>query len=575
MNTPVEIRDLGVIGDRRTAALVGRRGEIVWYCPGRFDAPSLFAGLLDPERGGTWSLTSSAFQPRSRAYKGDSAVLETCLSHQGSAWTVTDWMPMGDECPQGICRMLTPSPANVTATLMPAPDYASRSANIELDSGRACIDGRIWLYASSEPRIERGMVVVDIPAGAHGWLALLGHEYERVSIEDLRRWQASTLREWRDIAGRITYHGPYEEQVAASLRALRLMTHAPTGGIVAAATTSLPEIEGGDRNYDYRYVWMRDTGMIVSALVRAGSTGSDERRFLEFLCDAAHRSDAPTLLPPFLSIDATPAPDRRDLELSGFRNSRPVRVGNGASAQLQLDGLSNVLFAAKLIYGGHDTREHWDTVSGIADFLAEHWREPDYGIWEEHERRQYTTGKVTASCGLRYIAEFCDDAERASRWCAAADEIDCYVREHCMTREGAYSAFAGTDAVDVSAALFPAWGYVDADCPAMQATLHVLERDYCRGHLYWRHLEELGPFEEGAFLAGTLWVAQYWILRRDPDRGRAILDAALAYANDLGFFAEEADPASGRMLGNFPQTFVHASLVGAAIDLRNSECGST
>jgi GH15 family glucan-1,4-alpha-glucosidase len=575
MNVPVEIRDLGVIGDRRTAALVDRRGGIVWYCPGRFDAPSLLAALLDRERGGAWSLTSPAFEPHSRAYKGDSAVLETRLSHQGAESTVTDWMPMGEDCPQGICRVLSPSAADVTATLVPAPNYGSRTAAIELDAGRACIDGRIWLYASSEPRIERGAVVVDIPAGEHGWLALLDRECGQLSIEDLRRWQASTLREWRDIAHRITYHGPLEGQVAASLRALRLMTHAPTGGIVAAATTSLPEIEGGNRNYDYRYVWMRDTGMIVSALVRAGSTGPDERRFLEFLCKAAQRSNVPILLPPFLSIDTAPAPDRRAIELSGFRDSRPVYVGNGANTQLQLDGLSNVLFAAKLIYGRHDTREHWDTVVRIADFLAEHWREPDYGIWEEHERRQYTTGKVTASCGLRYIAKFCDDADRARRWCEAADGIDRYVRENCMTREGAYAAFAGTDAVDVSAALFAAWGYVDADCPAMQATMRVLERDYCRDNLYWRHLEELGPFKEGAFVAGTLWVAQYWILRGDLDRGRAILDAALAYANDLGFFAEEADPASGRMLGNFPQTFVHASMVGAAIDLRDAERGST
>jgi GH15 family glucan-1,4-alpha-glucosidase len=565
----MEIRDLGLIGDRRTAALVTSCGEVVWYCPGRFDAPSLFGRLLDDEAG-VWMLGDGGDAPVQRAYKGDSAVLDTQMRGAAGAWSVTDFMPLGEDCPRGLCRVVTPPAQGITARLRPAPGYGAHRASLQRAGDAVCIDNCHWLYASVPPHIDGDEVRIEFEAGCTGWMALLDREQARVTLDDVRRWEAATLREWRAIASRITYRGPYEAQVAASLRALRLLTHVPSGGIVAAATTSLPEIPGGRRNYDYRYVWLRDAAMIVSALVRAGSSGPDERAFLSFLCDSAHRLDCDTVLPPFLTLGQNPAPGERDVDLAGHADSRPVRIGNDARDQLQLDGLANVLLAAKLIYSRHDTREHWDTVARIADFLAAHWREPDYGIWEEHAPRQYTTGKVTVSCALRYLAEFSRDEAQRSRWCEASDAIDAFVHERCMTPGGAYAAFEGADAVDVSAALYPAWGYVDADCPAMCATMRALEQRYCRDDLYWRHLEELGPFEEGAFLAGTLWVAQYWILRGDLARGRRILDAALRYANDLGLFAEEADPDSGRMLGNLPQTFVHASLVGAAVDLRDA-----
>jgi GH15 family glucan-1,4-alpha-glucosidase len=226
--------------------------------------------------------------------------------------------------------------------------------------------------------------------------------------------------------------------------------------------------------------------------------------------------------------------------------------------------------AAKLIYARHDTRDHWDTVRAVADFVAEHWREPDYGIWEEHRRQQYTASKVIMSCGLRYIADFADTEAQARRWRGIAAEIAEYVARHCLNSEGAYAAVAGGEAVDVSAALFPIWGFVEADAPEVLATIRALERDHSVDHLYWRHLEELAPRTEGAFLAGTIWMGQYWIMRGDLERARTVLDAALAYANDLGFFAEEADPGSLRMLGNFPQTFVHAAFIGAAVDYRNA-----
>lgn len=565
-----QIRDLALIGDRRTAAVVSTLGEILWYAPQRFDRPSLLGALLDPERGGAWTIAAPDLRCERRAYREDSGVLDTHLRAPGGVVRVTDFMPMGRGTPRGICRLISASGDPVVSTLTPAPQYAGRAPSMARDGEAVCVDGTHWIHASTALELSGGSVSVHVPAHEDGWMILLDGQCGAPTTGDVHRWCDATLGAWEEIASHVTYRGPYEREVAASLRALRLLTHEPTGGIVAAATTSLPEVLGGERNYDYRYVWMRDAGMIVSALVRAGSDGADERRFLGFICGARGAGESAPLLPPFLTLDLQPAPRETYLSLAGFADSRPVRVGNNATGQFQLDGFGNVLLAAKLIYGRHDTRDHWETVAAVADFVAAHWREADNGLWEEHQPRQYTSSKVIASCGLRYIAACSHDAAQVKRWIAASQDIDRYVARHCLTSDGAYAAFVGSEAVDVSAVLFPIWGYTAADAPEMLATVAALERTSMEQDLYWRHLEEEGTRREGAFLAGTIWVAQYWIMRGDLHRARATLDAALAYANDVGLFAEEGDPRTRRMLGNMPQTFVHAAFIGAVVDYREA-----
>jgi GH15 family glucan-1,4-alpha-glucosidase len=569
------IRDLAIIGDRRTLALVSRQGAIVWYCPGRFDSPAFFSGLLDAEKGGGWILEMPAASFKRRDYLEDSAVLETVFaSSPGEKWKVTDWMPCGDGTPEGICRLFSEAPSPVTVSIHAAPNYAQDEVDLQRQDGALLVNGSQWLYASHPLRIEGKTIQLALPAGEQGWMALLNRPVEQPDQAMLAGWLDATLCHWREISARITYRGPYEDSVAQSLRALRLLTYEPNGGVIAAGTASLPESLGGSRNYDYRYLWLRDTGMIISALVRAsserqGGQGEDERKFLEFVC-ASMRQGADKPLPPFVALDHKAAPDEIRLALAGFRGSSPVRIGNGANRQWQLDGFGNVLLAAKLIYNTFDIREHWDTVEQIADYVADHWQEADYGIWEEHTPAQYTTGKVAAACGLHYIADLAPSAEKARRWRSAVQDIRHYVANHCINSEGAYAAIAGGEAVDVSAILFPIWAYTEADSPEMLATVKVLERDYAKDHLYWRHLEETDYAQEGAFLAGTIWMAQYWIMRNDLEKTRRILDAALAYTSDLGFFAEEADPQTGDMLGNFPQTFVHAAFIGAVVDYRNA-----
>lgn len=565
-----DIRDLAVIGDRRTAAIVTRDGAIVWYCPQRFDYPSLFAALLDVRKGGGWTIDLPAGCNGSRRYIEESGILETRIETTGGDFRITDWMPVGEGVPAGICRLFSAAPVPLSVIASPAPDYGRSAAALRRHAHAVGINDRHWLYCSHPLSIEAGEIRLDLPAGEAGWAVLTDVPIPQPSDADLQEWLRISLDHWRGLASDIRYSGPFEREVSQSLRALRLLTFAQHGGVIAAATTSLPEVPRGDRNYDYRYVWMRDTGMIVSALVRAGSRGADARKFLEFVCGSRQSEPGKPMLPPFLSLDYQPAPDEVHLGFAGYQDSRPVRIGNNANRQLQLDGFANVLLAAKLIYAQYGTREHWTTVSQIADYLADHWQEPDNGIWEEHCVRQYTTGKVITSCGLRYIADHAETEAQAQRWRRAASDIEEYVARCCITSEGAYAVFAGSNAVDISAALFPVWGYTGADTPEMLATMRVLERDYSQGQLYWRHLEEAEPGREGAFLAGTIWAAQYWVMRKDLPRARSILETALAYANDLGLFAEEADPATGNMLGNFPQTFVHAAFIGAVHDYKQA-----
>lgn len=556
-----EIRDLAIIGDRRTAALITTAGSIVWYCPGQFDHPSLFAALLDP-RGGAWTIDALNLKFQHRRYLDNSGILETTFQSSTGVLQVTDWMSIGKNMPRGICRQFSITPEPVTVTLQAAPDYARRSPILRAQHHAVQIDQH-YFYASHPLKIHENQVQFSIPMGEAGWAALVDEPLETIQVE---AWLQSTLSDWEQSTSHAVYRGPYECEVAASLRALRLLTFEATGGIIAAPTIALPEVIGGKRNYDYRYVWLRDAGMIVSALIRAGNDGIVVQRFLDFIC----QGDRPDSFPlyPFSSVRGQPISQQQTLTLSGYRDSQPVTIGNSAGHQLQIDAYGNVLLAATLIYRRFETRAHWALLEQIADFLADHWHEPDHGLWEEERQCQYTTSKVIAACGLEHIAEFAQTAVQAQHWRSAAQAIRAFVAKECLTSGGAYAVMPGSEAVDVSAALFPVWGYTEADAPEMLATIKALEQHYAVGKLYRRHLEEFDSQQEGAFLAGTLWLAAYWVMRRELQRVYEILDAVLEYANDLGLFSEEADPQTGQMLGNFPQTFVHAAFMGVVIRLK-------
>ncbi|HEX6982458.1 MAG TPA: glycoside hydrolase family 15 protein [Balneolaceae bacterium] len=566
------LSDLALIGDRRTCALLDKQGNIVWYCPKRFDNPSLFAHLLDPGKGGAWKLEAEGLEFEERTYLEDSALLQTHLTSEEGSLLLEDWMPL-DTRFYGICRKLSQSPVSYTMRINPRPDYARQSPVLENKGEKhVTLEFDFHLYASHQLKVEQESISCRVPAGEEAWLILAEKALDNPE-EILEEVRERTLKNWREIAGHITYKGPYEDEVRKSLRLLRMLTYAQNGSVIAAATSSLPQIIGGKRNHDYRYVWLRDSAMIVSALTRAGSDGKEERKFLSFICSAMHRIPEPVV--PLLTLEGQPAGKEQTLDnFRGYKDSRPAHYGNKTHDQLQLGANSNVLIAAKVIYNYFSTREHWDTVKRLANFLVEHWNEPDHGIWEEIPKNHYTSSKVVASTSLEYIAEHSEDKAEKKRWQEAALQIRQYVDENCRTSEGAYAYYAGSEDVDVSAILFPIWGYTDADSEAMLATVKVLEREYCQNHLYHRYREEYDSREEGAFLAATLWMAQYWVMRRNWEKVKEILKAALRFMNDVGIMPEQGDPKTGEWLGNLPQTFVHASLIGTIIDYKHARYGT-
>ncbi|MFD2515807.1 glycoside hydrolase family 15 protein [Pontibacter locisalis] len=562
----INIQDLAMIGDRRTCALLDKSGNIVWYCPKRFDSPSYFAALLDAEAGGSWSLEVEGIELEKRNYLEDSAVLQTYLTHKSGSLLLEDWMPL-DASFYGICRELSASPVSYTTRIAYRPNYNRRKPELEvLGERHVSLEFDFHVHASHPMEIVDDIIICHVPAGEKAWF-ILAEKYLDRPLELMEEARELTLKNWRKVSQRITYKGPYEEQVRNSLRLLRLLTYAQNGGIIAAATTSLPEVPGGERNYDYRYVWLRDAAMIVSALARAGSDGEEERKFLSFMCSAMHRIPKPVV--PMLTLDEQPAGTQQELDFKGYKNSKPVQYGNGASNQLQLDANSNVIIAAKVIYNRYDTREHWDTVEQMAEFLVDNWEKPDHGIWEETQKHQYTSSKVVASISLHYISEHSQDEAQKKRWQDTSKEIRKYIDENCITSDGAYAVYAGSEDVDVTAALFPVWGFIEADTPQMLKTIERLEKEYCQQNLYRRHLVDYDSRKEGAFLAGTCWVAQYWVMRQDKEKFEQIIGAVLNFMNDAGIMPEEGDPETGEWLGNVPQAFVHASLIGAIIDYKN------
>ncbi|MBW3545746.1 MAG: glycoside hydrolase family 15 protein, partial [Bacteroidetes bacterium] len=423
------LHELALIGDRRSCALLDKQGNIVWYCPKRFDNPSLLAHLLDPEKGGAWELEIKGLDFEKRAYLEESGLLQTYFAGEKGKLLLEDWMPLNARF-YGICRKLSPSPVPYTMRINPRPDYARRFPILEQKGERhATLEFDFHLYASHPLLVERDSISCQVPAGEEAWFILAEKALDKPK-EMLEEVRAKTLENWREVASHITYKGPYEEEVRKSLRQLRMLTYADNGGIIAAATSSLPEVVGGERNYAYRYVWLRDAAMIVSALARAGSDGEEERKFLSFMCSAMHRIQKPVV--PMLTLDMQPAGSEQALSFSGYRNSRPVRYGNGASDQLQLDANSNVLIAAKVIYNRYNTREHWETIQSLANFLVKHWQEVDHGIWEETPKHHYTSSKVIVSISLQYIAEHSEDQKEKKRWLDTSGEIRKWIEENCM-----------------------------------------------------------------------------------------------------------------------------------------------
>lgn len=558
-----------MISDRSTGAVIHKGGDICWYCPGSYDGPSVFAALLDEEKGGGWYLELQNEYRLSRKYLGNSSILESSFQSDNDSFTITDWMPLHCDY-SGICRMFSPSSFPRTNSIIAAPGYGEEELCIEnINECSVAVNMKYYFLFSHPYLISGHKIIFGIPPGEEGWALMTDRLPGENGSEIVRRSLTKTMEEWEKTASPAVYDGPYKTELMDSLRAIRQLTHESSGGIIAALTSSLPEVPGGERNYDYRFVWLRDASMIVSALTRAGIKGEDEKHFLDFICSTRKNIEDYSRTP-FVSVDKKAAISEWYPELAGYMNSRPVRVGNNANKQLQLDAGSNILLAAKLIYGSSGERVHWNIISEIANLLAVNWKSDDHGIWEEDIARQFTSSKVIMAVALEFISEYSDSDKEKKHWKETAAAIRNFIKNECLTISGSYAVFAGSREVDITAALFPEWDFCDAGTPEMRQTIKELEANYCVNDLVYRNLLLFDEKKEGAFLAANFWMAQYWIMRNDKLKSKKYIDAALKYSNDLGLFSEEASPGTDIMLGNFPQSFVHASFIGAAIDYNNA-----
>jgi len=624
------IGDYAPIGDCRTMALVNRQGAIEWWCQPRFDSPSLFAAILDRQRGGSWRLEGADLAPAGRRYLPHSAVLETRVRVGGGVVAVTDFLAVvgqgdGDLGPapfarQKLVRIIRgeEGTAHLRVRCDPRPDYGARRPRLLLsgphgarrrtlattvaEPGRRVLFGSTMPWgpihdagaavdATLSPGDELGLVIDYGPGDRAGESvgAREDGEPERkrgrsFELDELHGWLDETLAFWRDWTAVNEYAGRYREEVERSAITLKLLTYHPTGAIVAAGTTSLPEQIGGARNWDYRFTWLRDASFTLYALHRLGYR-SEADAYMQWVQRAGASHTGPLVL---YRVDGNPPLRERALRsLDGYRSSRPVRVGNAATWQRQLDVYGETLDAAYLdaSAGNRLSDAEWERISGYADLAARRWRLPDESIWEVRGgRRHFTYSKVMCWVALdraRRLAEMLGRAdaehERLDRWQHAADEIRKTVMERGRRADGAFVQSFDSKVIDASALVFPLVGFVHGDSPAAKATLHAVRRELAHGETVLRYKPDRSmdglAGKEGGFLICSFWLADNLALRGEIDEARRLFEELSRHANDVGVFSEEWDPETSEALGNVPQAFTHIAQISTALNLERAARG--
>jgi GH15 family glucan-1,4-alpha-glucosidase len=597
-----DIGDYAVIGDCRSVALVSRTGSIDWLCWPRFDSPSLFGALLDSERGGRFAVQPTGRFDATRRYVGDTNVLETTFRTDRGVLRLTDFMPVDSEqnkrctlwSDHQILRIVECVEGEIEIEVVcdPRPDYARRNPRLR-DRGHLGIyyedGGRAFILRSELPlalsadgtaacarlvlhRGERRCLSAVYTEGEPAFIPPLGQEAER-------RLQAS-LRWWGEWASRCTYDGPYRDAVMRSALCLKLLAYAPSGAVVAAPTTSLPEKLGGVRNWDYRYCWLRDASLTMQSLYDLGYRDEAEA-FLSWLLHTTQMS-LPVLQILYDVYGETRLPERELEHLAGFAGSRPVRIGNDARSQLQLDIYGEVLDAVYefIRRGGRLDRATARMLAGLGETVCRRWQEPDEGIWEiRGGRLPHTYSRAMCWVALdRLLKLHQEDHLRVPvrRYTETRDAIRERIERHGYNErlQSYVSVFDGED-VDASLLLLGRYGYADAASERMKSTCARIHERLGRDGLLYRYLADNDglPAGEGAFGICSFWAVDGKARQGDVDGAAAMFEHVLAYANDVGLFAEEIDPDNGALLGNFPQAFTHVGLIDAALTLTQAQRG--
>ncbi len=584
---PLRIEDYALIGDTQTAALVGNDGSIDWLCLPRFDSEACFAALLGDERHGRWLLAPDApVTGVRRRYRPETLILETELTTAGGLCRVTDCMPPRDHVPDVVrivecLRGEVPIRSDLvlrfgfgsfrpwihqeggTTWAVGGPDAVTLDADVPIAARSESLSSRFLLRAGERARF----VMTWSPS----------HERRRRKI-DPDAAVAETERWWRRWSQGCTYRGPWRDDVLRSLITLKSLTYGPTGGIVAAPTTSLPEQIGGVRNWDYRYCWLRDATFTLYALMQSGYK-REAQAWRDWLLRAVGGD------PQHVQIFYGPAGERRLTELTldhlpGYEGSRPVRIGNAAVDQFQLDVYGEVIDCLFQAQRSDIPREEaaWTLQRGLLDFIEASWRLPDEGIWEVRgPRRDFTHSKVMAWVGvdrtIKMVESFGFEGP-IDRLRALREEIQAEVCARGFDgKRQTFTQHYGSRELDASALLFPMVGFLSADDPRMRGTVAAIERELLHDGLVRRYSDSPDvdglPPGEGAFLPCSFWLADNLALQGRKDEARALYERLLALRNDVGLISEEYDPVAKRLTGNFPQAFTHVALVNSARNLAN------
>jgi len=592
-----DIGDYALIGDGHTAALVSRQGSIDWLCLPHFSAPSVFGALLD-EEGGRFAICPQAPFRAQRRYLDSTNVLRTTFTTSDGVIRLTDMMTIAPA--DGALRPMREvlriiegmeGVVEVDVELDPRPEYGrafprtafranlgwtwswgnellwltSDLKDISASGNGSCMRGTHRIRAGDRRFLSLGYAKADIAVIAPLGPAATG------------RCEA-TIKWWSDWANQSRYEGPYHEAVRRSALTLKMLTHAISGAVVAAPTTSLPETIGGDRNWDYRYCWLRDAALTMRAFTGLGYM-DEARRFLDWLLHTTR------LTWPELQIvyDVYGRPELPEIELAhwrGHRESRPVRIGNAARNQLQLDVYGNVLFAARNYAeaGGELHGAEARLLRGFGRSVCRLWREPDNSMWEiRGQRRQYTFSKIMCWTALDCLIKLRDEGMIALRGADLEGERNAIYSE--IESRGFHAGLAsyvgvfGGELADASLLLAGCLGYRDPSHPRMRSSYDFLHRRLARNGLMFRYeagYDSLTP-KEGAFGICSFWAIDYLARRGDLDAAHRTFGHLLSFANDVGLYAEEIDPADGAALGNFPQAFTHVGLINAAMTLAASD----
>jgi GH15 family glucan-1,4-alpha-glucosidase len=582
---PARIEDYALIGDCHTAALVSRDGSIDWLCFPRFDSPACFAALIGEADNGRWQIRPSvAVRATRRRYRGDTLILETDFECDHGAVTMIDFMP-----PRGsaldVVRIVQGRRGRVPMhmELVIRFDYGSIVPWVHrIEGGISALAGPDTIYCHSEVDLQgQGMSTVADFSVSEGQSVpfLLTWCQTHTSAPKVRDWRESlgeTEKWWTKWAGNCTYHGEWRDAVMRSLLTLKALTYRPTGGIVAAPTTSLPEKLGGVRNWDYRYCWMRDATFALYALI-VGGYHEEAKAWREWLVRAVAGT------PSKLQIMYGVAGERRltELELdwlSGFEKSKPVRIGNGAHRQHQLDVYGEIMDVMQLAWrsGLQPTDDTWRVQRALLDYLEDGWKDPDEGIWEMRgQRRQFTHSKVMAWVAMdravNGVERFGLEGD-VGKWREVRARI---YEEVCRLgfdpHLNSFVQYYGSKDPDASLLMLPTVGFMEAGDPRMRGTVALIERELLEEGFIRRYpakpdIDGL-PAGEGAFLLCTFWYADVLALQERRAQAREILEGLLDLRNDVGLLPEEYDVAEKRFLGNFPQAFSHIGLINTIRNL--------